>query len=85
MRDIMKRIKVKLVGKGTEYEPFTVDLPTWTMDGEADYKNKKCYVTLPEDETEDKQGKTKINQQRIRTKYKKGWSKFKASDVEITE
>jgi len=79
----MKRIKVKLVGKGTEDEPFTVNLPTWQMDGEADYKNKKCYVFINDDETEEKEGKTKINQQRIRTKYKKNWSKFNASDVEL--
>jgi len=79
----MKRIKVKLIGKGTEDEPFTVNLPTWTMDGEADYKKKHCYVLINDDETIEKNGKIKINQQRIRTKYKKGWSKFKASDVEL--
>jgi len=81
----MKRIKVKLVGKGTEDDPYTVNLPTWTMDGSPDYRKKECYVLVNDDETEDKEGKIKINQQRIRTKYKKGWSKFKASDVEITE
>lgn len=81
----MKRIKVKLVGKGTEEEPFTVNLPTWTMDGDADYIKKECYVLMNDDETEEKEGKTRINQQRIREKYKKNWSKFKASDVEITE
>lgn len=81
----MKRIKVKLVGKGTEEEPFTVNLPTWTMDGDADYEKKHCYIFINDDETEEIEGKTKINQQRIRTKYKKNWSKFNASDVELIE
>jgi len=81
----MKRIKVKLVGKGTEEEPFTVNLPTWMMDGEADYVKKECFVFINDDETEKKNGKIKINQQRIRTKYKKNWNKFKASDVELEE
>lgn len=77
----MKRIKVKLIGKGTEDDPFTVDLPTWTMDGNPDYQKKTCYVFINDDEAEP--GKHKINQQKIRTKYKKSWGKFNASDVEL--
>jgi len=77
----MKRIKVKLVGKGTNDDPYTVDLPTWTMDGDPDYQKKTCYVFINDDEA--LPGKHKINQARIRQKYKKGWSKFKASDVEL--
>lgn len=77
-----KRIKVKLVGKGMLDDPYTVNLPTWTMDGEANYKNKKCYVFVNDDETEEKGGKVKLNQKRIREKYKKNWSNFNASEVE---
>jgi len=80
-----KRVKVKMVGKGTETDPFTVNLPTWTMDGNPDYQKKECYVLMNDDETEELKGKTKINQQQIRSKYRKNWSKFKASDVELTE
>lgn len=32
----MKRIKVKLKGKGTRLDPFRVNLPTYTMDGKRD-------------------------------------------------
>lgn len=77
------KIKVKMVGKGTDDDPYTVNLPTWAMVGNPDYQKKECYVTIPEDETEEKEGKTKIKQQRIREKYKKNWSKFNASEVEI--
>ena len=81
----MKRIKVKLVGKGTEKEPFTVNLPTWRMDGDADYIKKECYAFINDDETIEVEGKIRINQQRIREKYKKNWNLFNASDVELTE
>jgi len=77
----MKRIKVKLVGKGTEENPYRVNLPTWRMDGEADYKNKTCYVLMLDDEVKN----DKIDQEKIRKKYKKNWSNFNASEVEISE
>jgi len=49
----------------------------------CDYEKKECYVLIPDDETIEIQGKIKINQQKIRKKYPKDWSKFKASDVEL--
>lgn len=98
----MKRIKVKIVGDGSETNPHRVTLPNYTMDckrdangtpiwtnyqnGQAehsiDYVNKECYVLVPDDETKEIQGKSKLDQSKIRKKYK-GWSKFKASDVEL--
>jgi len=79
-----KKIKVKMMGTGTQDDPYLVNLPTWQMDGVPDYVKKECYVSLPDDETEIVNGKINVNQQRIREKYKKGWSEFNASDVEIT-
>ena len=76
----MKKVKVRLTGKGTEEEPYTVNLPTWTMKGDPDYVTKECEVYLPEDEV---LPNGKINQARIRAKYKKNWSSFNASNVEL--
>lgn len=81
----MIKVKVKLIGKGTEDNPFRVDLPTWTMEGEPDYKKKECCVSIPDDELIIKEGKVVINQDKIRVKYKKGWGYFDKSEVEIKE
>lgn len=81
----MYKIKAKLVGTGMEDDPFTVRLPMFKMQGDADYQKMECYVLVPDDETEEKKGKTKLNQQRIREKYVGKWSKFNASSVEIIE
>lgn len=79
------KIKVKLVGKGTDDDPYTVNLPTWTMIGNADYEKKRCYVLIPDDEIKIEEGKRVINQDRIKEKYKKGWGHFKASEVMVDE
>ena len=76
----MKKVKVKITGKGTEKEPFTVDLPTWVMIGEIDHNKKECEVYLPSDEV---LSNGKINQSKIRSKYKENWSEFNSIGVEI--
>lgn len=48
----------------------------------VDYTRKECYVLIPEDETKNVNGKTVLNEDRIRVKYKQ-WKDFKASDVEV--
>jgi len=85
----MKRIKVKLSGKGTRDDPWRVNLPTYVMAVDYDVegnpidtmntKNKTCDVLVPDDEV-DAEGK--IDEKRIREKYKEGWSKFKAEDAQ---
>jgi len=75
----MKKVKVKIAGDGSEENPFTVNLPTWLMIGDIDKDKKNVEVYLPDDEVDDK---GKINEKRIREKYKKNWSKFKKEDVE---
>lgn len=99
----MKRIKVKLIGKGVHGDSYRVNLPTYRIDykrdtngnpmgvnvdegfpeDSIDYVNKECYVMVPDDETKEVQGKTKLDQKKIREKYKKNWSKFIASKVEL--
>ena len=54
----------------------------WKKDS-CDYTKKECYVLVPDDETKEVQGKTKLDQSKIRKKYKKNWSKFIASKVEL--
>ena len=77
----MKKVKVKMIGKGTEEDPFTVDLPTWQMVGDCDYNTMECEVEIPNDEV-DLNGK--IDQNKIRSKYKKNWSNFNAANVEAS-
>lgn len=81
----MLQIKVKLLGKGTPEEPWTVFLPAWTMVGEPDHQKKECFVSVPDDELMIENGKIKINQGRIREKYKKGWGHFDASEVMVKD
>lgn len=76
---MVKRIKVKLAGSGTLDDPFRVDLPTWTMDGEPDYELGWAWVLVPDDEVA-KDGRS-INEKRIREKYREGWATFKAESV----
>lgn len=76
----MKRVKVKIVGKGTDDDPFNVDLPTWCMIGEVDHNKKECEVYVPDDEV---LPTGKLNQAKIREKYKENWSNFNASNVEV--
>jgi len=96
----MKRIKVKLIGKGTYFNPFRVALPTYVLDVKRDAEGNplltedgfpvgqdlkgktSCWVLVPDDEV-DEEGR--LDEERIRTKYKEGWSKFKREDVEVTE
>ena len=75
---MVKRIKVKLIGKGTEDDPFTVNLPAWIMDREPDYYNRWAWVLVPDDEVDEK---GRINERRIREKYREGWAKFDAESV----
>ena len=75
---MVKRIKVKLIGKGTEDDPFTVNLPAWIMDGEPNYELGWAWVLVPDDEVAED---GRINEQRIREKYREGWSKFDAESV----
>ena len=75
----MKKVKVKIIGSGKDEDPFTVDLPTWSMIGEIDHNKKQVFVGIPDDEV-DLNGK--IDQDKIRSKYKKNWSNFNAATVE---
>jgi len=97
---MMKRIKVKLVGKGTYHDPIRVNLPTYVMDVERDAEGNpiltedgspvaqdlkgktSCWVLVPDDEV-DEEGR--LDEKRIREKYKEGWSKFRREDVEAME
>jgi len=47
----------------------------------VDYVKKECVVEVLDDEVLSN-GKIKLNQKRIREKYKKNWSNFNASEVE---
>ena len=81
-----KKIKVKLVGKGTEDDPYRVELPTYIVDVvdgkmQIDYKRKICTVWVPADEVDEK---GKIKEEYIRKKYGGRWKKWKASDIEPT-
>lgn len=98
----MKRIKVKLIGKGTKNDPFRVNLPTFMNDckrdskgkpvwideiqgiaaDSVDYGRRTCYVLVPDDEAEEEMGKMRLNEKRIREKYRENWSQFKKEDVE---
>jgi len=59
------KIKVKVVGKGTQDDPFRVNLPTCRMIGEI-AKDKTVEVLVPDDECTD----GKPDKAKIRAKYK---------------
>ena len=67
-----KKLKVKMVGSGTDEDPYTIDLPTWQgVEFDTDKGVKppaaKAVVLVPEDECDDK---GKINREKIKVKYK---------------
>jgi len=66
----MARIKVKVVGKGTDDDPFRVALPTYSMiAGTEEYVAgvlKSVEVEVPDDEVDEK---GKPSEEKIRKKY----------------
>lgn len=92
----MKRIKARLIGKGTRLDPWTVDLPTFKMESDKDVDGnptivdgkpikavdytKKECYVLVLDDEVKPNGK--LDQEKIRAKYK-NWKDFNASDVEL--
>jgi len=64
----MKRIKVKIIGDGTQGNPFRANLPTYIMDT-VDYDKLEAYVFVLDDETEEIDGKVQLNVKRIKEKY----------------
>jgi len=78
---MMKRIKAKVIGKGTCEDPYRVNLPTYIMIGDI-AKDKTVLVDVPADEVDEK---GKLNEKLIREKYPQNWSKFNAKDVELKE
>ena len=66
------RIKVRMIGAGTDSDPYRVDLPTWQMIECDTDKGKKppnawAIVEVPDDEVD---GKGKLNRAAIKRKYK---------------
>jgi len=79
-----KRVKVKVIGSGTEDDPYRVDLPNWELEvvdlkPQIDYKARIAWVLIPDDEV-DEEGR--INEKRIREKYPGRWKRFRREDVE---
>jgi len=69
----MVRVKVKVIGKGTEKDPYRVNLPTYVMiPGTEVYGGPKgqtllrVEVEVPDDECTD----GKLDKVKIRTKYR---------------
>jgi hypothetical protein len=76
----MRKIQVKIIGSGTESDPYRVDLPTWQgIEFDTD-KGKKppnafAIVEVPDDEVDEK---GKIDRKRLKEKYKGSvWEKHK--------
>jgi len=70
----MAKLRVKVTGKGTQDDPFRVDLPTYAMvAGSEEYADKarkilkSVEVLIPDDEVDDR-GKPSL--EKIRKKYK---------------
>jgi len=95
----MKRIKVKLKGKGTYLVPFRVELPTFVIDCQRDADGQPILTSdgFQLDSVDYKKMTCYVlvpddevspdghlDEKRIRVKYKEGWSEFKAEDVEVS-
>jgi len=95
----MKRVKVRLVGTGTELDPYRVNLPTYMLDVKrdpegkpilvdelpepaVDYEARTAWVLVPDDEV-DPNGR--LNEKRIREKYREHWANFRREEVEVLE
>jgi len=83
----MKRIKCRLIGEGTEDNPYRVNLPTYTVSldemkyPEIDYTEKVAYVLVPDDEVDP--DTLKLKEKYIRKKYGGRWKDFKADEVQL--
>jgi len=95
-----KRIKAKLIGKGTLLDPIRVNLPSYVMDVERDAEGNPVLSPAGEPVAQDLEGKTwcwvlvpddevgpdgRLDEKRIREKYRERWSKFRREDVEPEE
>ena len=79
-----KKVKVKVIGKGTREDPFRVNLPTYRMiPGSEEYDGidkkvlKSVEVLVPGDECDEK---GRLSKARIKAKYK-GQAAWDREDV----
>jgi len=83
----MRKIKCRLIGKGTEEEPYRINLPTYQVSlneegiPEIDYKKREANVLVPDDEVDP--DTLKLKEKYIREKYGGRWKKFKADEVQL--
>jgi len=82
----MAKIRVKVSGKGTDADPFRVDLPTYLMvAGSEEYADKarkvlkSVEVLIPDDECDDR-GKPSL--EKIRHKYR-GQPRWDRPDLKL--
>ena len=84
----MAKIKIKLIGSGTEDDPYRVPLPTYRIIS-VDYKRKYAIVEVPDDECCEimPDGSirmlNRLNLNVLRAKYRRVWHLYKAYEKEI--
>ena len=72
----LRTIVVKVVGSGTENDPYKVNLPSYTIIKELTprdehgkfHPNPKVMISVPDDEWDEKTGR--LDKKKIRQKYK---------------
>jgi len=73
------RVKVRLIGEGTEENPYRVPLPTYQII-EIDYERGRAVILIPDDEV--KEGR--VDRERIREKYRE-WYRANREEFEALE
>jgi len=75
----MKKVKVRLIGSGTEDDPYRVPLPTYQM-VEVDYSLMIAVVLIPDDEVK----KGRVDRGRIKEKYRE-WYRANREEFDALE
>jgi len=90
----MKKVKVPLIGSGTQEDPYTIPLPTFTIIS-MDYEKKEAVVEVPDeyfkktivrpDGTVEELETLEIQIEKLRLMYRRAWHMFKPHEDKIRE
>jgi len=88
----MKRVKISLIGSGTEEDPFRVALPTYRIIS-IDYSAKEAIVECPDeyftktivkpDGTVEELETDEIQVEKLRNMYRRAWGRFRPHEDKI--
>jgi len=88
----MKKVKIPLAGSGTQEDPYTIPLPTFTIIS-MDYEKREAIAEVPDeyftktivkpDGTVEEVETDEIQVEKLRSMYRRAWGRFKPHEDRI--